>query len=344
MARATKQPGTTQQRATLPISVVLIPSLNLPSYPRLLAGFRGNVWYNNLKEKETALNSTVKEITIDAAGFQLAALHKAAKTDAGAGTAPRLLCIHGWLDNANSFLPLFPHLDDFEIVAIDLPGHGHSSAIGDTAFYHLLDAGLLLPRIVDALGWQHCHLIGHSLGGNLSTIAAVASAEHFLSLVLLESLGPLTEPAEKLPERLMKALQHRTNPERFDSRTFDDPQQAVESRLAAAKMTQRAAELIIERQVKAVPGGWQWCFDPKQRMASSVYLSEEQALVLLASLSLRTLVVLAEDGYLVNRDETEQRLAHIPKLEKVSVPGNHHMHMDDPQPTAQVLCNFLRNM
>lgn len=290
-------------------------------------------------------NSSIKAITIDVAGFRVAALHKPAGQPRTASPEIKVLCVHGWLDNANSFLPLFPHLDrldNIEIVAIDLPGHGLSSPIGDNAYYHLLEAALLLPRIVDALGWQQCHLLGHSLGGNLATIAAVASAPQFASLVLLESLGPLTETAEQLPQRLIKALEHRRAAERFKSRTFQAPQQAVESRLAAARMTQRAAELIIERQTKPVDGGWQWCFDPKQRMASSVYLSEEQVSALLTSLTQRTLVVLAEDGYLANRAETPSRLAKIPQLVQVTVPGNHHMHMDDPTPTGKALCDFLR--
>ncbi len=283
-------------------------------------------------------NSSVEAITIDAAGFKLAALRKPACRQ---NPAAKLLCVHGWLDNANSFLPLFPYLDNVEIVAIDLPGHGLSSPIGDNAYYHLLEAGLLLPRVVEALGWPSCHLLGHSLGGNLATIAAVADAAQFESLVLLESLGPLTEPAEQLPARLTKALEHRRAAHRYDSRTFATPQQAVETRLAAAKMSQRAAELIIERQLKPVEGGWQWSFDPKQRMASSVYLSEDQVTALLESLSLSTLVVLAEDGYLASRTETSSRLAKIPRLVQVTVPGNHHMHMDDPLPTANALCDFL---
>lgn len=294
------------------------------------------------------VNSSIEAITIDVAGFQVAALKKpTSKQSVVASPAIRLLCVHGWLDNANSFLPLFPHLDrldNIEIVAIDLPGHGFSSPIGENAYYHLLEAGLLLPRIVEALGWKQCHLVGHSLGGNLATIAAVASASQFQSLVLLESLGPLTEPAEQLPARLKKALEHRRAAQRFDSRIFESPQQAVESRLAAAKMTQRAAELIIERQVKPIEGGWQWCFDPKQRMASSVYLSENQVSALLTSITQPTLVVLAEDGYLASRAETASRLAKIPQLVQGTVPGNHHMHMDDPAPTAQLLCDFLTQM
>ena len=45
----------------------------------------------------------------------------------GTPGAPRVLALHGWLDNAASFLPLAAHLRAIDLVALDLPGHGHSA-------------------------------------------------------------------------------------------------------------------------------------------------------------------------------------------------------------------------
>ncbi len=42
----------------------------------------------------------------------------------GGQDEPITLCLHGWLDNAASFLPLMPYLPDRRIIAIDWPGHG----------------------------------------------------------------------------------------------------------------------------------------------------------------------------------------------------------------------------
>ncbi|KAG1587997.1 hypothetical protein G6F46_014705 [Rhizopus delemar] len=58
------------------------------------------------------------------------------------GEGPRVLALHGWLDNAASFVPLAPHLSSLQLVAIDLPGHGHSR--DDTT-------PLRLPFVVNAI-------------------------------------------------------------------------------------------------------------------------------------------------------------------------------------------------
>ena len=46
----------------------------------------------------------------------------------GPRDAPPVLLFHGWLDNCHSFLPLLTKLPkNRRYIALDLPGHGHSS-------------------------------------------------------------------------------------------------------------------------------------------------------------------------------------------------------------------------
>jgi len=279
--------------------------------------------------------ASITSQTIDVAGFALTALRQSAKTTQSPQTP--ILCVHGWLDNAASFVPLMPYIDNTEIVAIDLPGHGHSSSLGAAGEFNFLEVALLIPRIIQFLGWRSCHLLGHSLGGNLALVASAAAPEMITSLIMLEAAGPPTEVAEKFPERLKKSLQHRMNPEKFHSRHFETTAQAVASRLAAAKMSKASAELVVERQLQPTNDGYRWRFDSRFRHASSLYLTEDQVSALLQSVSSPTLAVLADDGLLKNVPQAQERLKRLANITIEHVPGDHHMHMDDPEPTGQLL-------
>jgi len=255
---------------------------------------------------------------------------------------PRMLCLHGWLDNANSFVPMMPFLPAFDLVAIGLPGHGYSDALPQG--YAMHELYYQVTRVMEALGWSDCHLLGHSLGGSIAPMLAVASPESVQSLIMIESSGPLSEPAEELPARMLKALRNRQRSERFDSRLFESKEDAVDARLKAARMANSSARLIIDRQLSRSDDGYRWRFDPRWRFASPQYLTESQVEAILGAISCRTLTVVADDGFLANRPETATRLACLKEHQSLRLPGHHHLHMDTPEPVAAAINQFLGAM
>ncbi|CAK8682007.1 unnamed protein product [Clavelina lepadiformis] len=82
----------------------------------------------------------------------------------GDSTNPPVLCIHGWLDNCNTFdnlIPLLPKENFF--VFIDLPGHGLSSHLPPGMFYSRDHYVFVVDQIANYFSWATFNLLGHSL-------------------------------------------------------------------------------------------------------------------------------------------------------------------------------------
>ena len=76
---------------------------------------------------------------------------------------PKLLAMHGWLDNAASFLPMAPHLSGHDLVALDLPGHGRSAGAPLQTVEAMADWVMALPVAgldVKAPTRRECYFVG----------------------------------------------------------------------------------------------------------------------------------------------------------------------------------------
>ncbi|GAB5574327.1 serine hydrolase-like protein 2 isoform X4 [Prionailurus iriomotensis] len=84
----------------------------------------------------------------------------------GSQQGPPVLCLHGWLDNANSFDRLIRLLPkDFHYVAMDFGGHGLSSHYSPGLPYYQQNFVIEVQRVVAALKWNRFSIMGHSFGG-----------------------------------------------------------------------------------------------------------------------------------------------------------------------------------
>lgn len=86
----------------------------------------------------------------------------------------RVLALHGWLDNAASFVPLAAQLPALDLVALDLPGHGHSAHLPPGTQYNTPGAICHVLDVADALGWDRFTLLGHSMGAGIASLTAAA--------------------------------------------------------------------------------------------------------------------------------------------------------------------------
>ena len=278
-----------------------------------------------------------EELTLDLPGVSLAAKRW------GDASLPPLLALHGWLDNAGSFDALAPLLADrWQVVALDLRGHGRSAHIASGAWYHYVDYFDEIRAVLDHFGWASADLLGHSLGGTLASLFAAALPERVGKLLLIEALGPLTNTFDDALPQLRRALdQHAAFAARRPLRVFAELDQAIAARMAAGELSEAAARAIVGRGVTAVEGGFVWSSDSRLTLASPQRYTEPQVLAMLGGIRASTLLVLAEPAtsYLP-RAMMDARAAAVADIRVVRLPGHHHLHLDDAIAVADVIRAF----
>jgi pimeloyl-ACP methyl ester carboxylesterase len=260
----------------------------------------------------------------------------------GDAALPPLLALHGWLDNAASFDRLAPLLcGKFHIVALDFPGHGRSGHRPAGTWYHYVDYLGDVLAAADALGWQRFGLLGHSLGGAVASALAAACPERVERLLLIEALGPLAGDIDQALPQLRRALSQRAALRGKELRVFADIGEAERARMLANDLSQDAARILVGRGVRAVPGGFVWSSDARLTLASPMRYGEAQILALLEGIRAPTLLILAQPPpVFLNEDMVGARIARVPGIEVVRLPGHHHLHLEAPEPVARAILAF----
>ncbi|AXK73133.1 alpha/beta hydrolase [Lysobacter sp. TY2-98] len=278
----------------------------------------------------------MREITLDTPFGRLAGLRF------GHGGAP-VLALHGWLDNAASFLPLSSRLAGLDLVAIDLPGHGASAHLPPSADYTLVAAARAVLSVADALGWSRFSLLGHSMGGATSTLVAAAAPERIERMALIEALGGLVEAEDRTAIRLREAFAVHGEPAGARRRVFPDVATAVRARLQAGGLTELAARPIVERGLAPAPeGGFTWRSDARLTRPTAVRMTEGQMRDVIAAIECPVRLVHAVPAFrFFPAEARDGRAARLRDVELVGIEGGHHLHMELPDAVADAIGPFL---
>jgi pyruvate dehydrogenase E2 component (dihydrolipoamide acetyltransferase) len=133
---------------------------------------------------EDEVGPKVVEVDIDGRSISYAVLG-----DTESEATP-VVFVHGYGGDKNSWLFVQePISADRATYALDLPGHGASSKdVGDGSVTTLASS---LVGFVNELGLPRVHLVGHSMGGAVATVAAAdpAAAGKVASLTLISPIG-----------------------------------------------------------------------------------------------------------------------------------------------------------
>nr|XP_009505482.1 PREDICTED: serine hydrolase-like protein 2 [Phalacrocorax carbo] len=246
-----------------------------------------------------------------------------------------VLCLHGWLDNANTFDKLIPLLPrDCYYVAMDFSGHGLSSHRPAGSPYHFLDYVSDVRRVVAALQWRRFTLMGHSMGGAVAGMFCFLYPEMVDKLILLESLGFLLAPEDTdawlkskrmVIDRLLSLEAKQQTPK------ARSPKAALQRLLEAnTHLTAEGGAILLQRGATETPAGLVYNRDMRVHTQNR---EAQDGLLVPHKLDSRNHFVKAL------REAFESTLKE--HIQLVEVPGSHFVHLNKPEVVSGFISDFL---
>ncbi|XP_012656595.2 serine hydrolase-like protein 2 [Otolemur garnettii] len=287
--------------------------------------------------------------------------HIAAKAWGSLQGSP-VLCLHGWLDNANSFNRLIPLLpQDFHYVAIDFGGHGLSSHYGPGFPYYHQNFVSEVRRVAAAMRWSRFSLMGHSFGGTVAGTFSCIFPEMVDKLILLES-SPFAVDCNEMENLLTykrKAIEHVLQMEASQKPpSVVSPEEMLQGFLKNnSHVSEECGALLLQRGTTKVATGlvlnrdrriaWpEHCFD---------FISRELYIHSIKKLQAPVLLIKATQGFYDVRRENDANKEPLlfmidmlksvlkKRFQYVEVPGNHYVHMNEPHCVASIISSFLQS-
>lgn len=264
-----------------------------------------------------------------------------------------ILCLHGWLDNAGSFLPLMPFFQELmpekSIIAIDWPGHGNSSHRSLDAHYHFIDWVYDLLQLFELNQWQQVDIVAHSMGGMVASAFAAAFPQKVKSLTLLDSIGFISSEAEQSTNQLregmlsrfkkssLKVQQTGTSKKNFHA-SIDS---AIKARVNVSDLKYEQAKLIVERGIVKEADGYRWRSDTRLRNTSPYRLTLTQAQQFIRDIKCPVQLIYGSKGLDMVSSGIKVFGNLYSNFSSVELTGGHHVHMEQPAKTVELINYFL---
>lgn len=235
--------------------------------------------------------------------------------------APGLVLVHGGAAHARWWDHLAPFLaSGYHVLALDLSGHGdsdrreryHPETWAHEVMAVAQDAGVPGPPV----------LVGHSMGGFVSIVAAARYGDDLAGAVIVDS--PVRRPDPEVQEsrsgRMFRA-----------PKTYPSLDEAVEHfHLVPPQpvVTPYVVDHVARHSLHETDGGWTWKFDPHIFAGFSPFMFGEY----LAKARCRMAVIHGELSPIVDRDITDYMSELLGRNAPfVEIPqAYHHLILDQP--------------
>jgi 3-oxoadipate enol-lactonase len=224
------------------------------------------------------------------------------------GSGTPLVLLHGYAATSLLWQRCLPFLaQQHQVIAIDIPGHGHSTYSGP---WHLNDIAPLLVLLLRQLNLMPMAIMGHSMGGAIAIHLSAIAPDMVERLVLVDSTGvPLEAGMSTLAIRSIRS----------------------------ALTPQGGSSYPLSIQLGMLKPTPYLYWQVAQEMVKSDFRKE------LASLNLPTLIIWGKQDVLLPIQLGERLSKALPNAQFISIPdAGHRLPLSHPELFSRIILEFLQ--
>ncbi len=235
-------------------------------------------------------------------------------------TSTPIILIHGAGGSHLHYPPELRRLNGFQVIALDLPGHGKSAGLGKQNINDYVQA---IQNFMDAINLPTALIIGHSMGSAIALQLALSAPDRVLGLVLLGSGSRLRVAPSILENTATEA-------------TFPLAVKTIVDWSFGSQASDRLKELAVQRMQETRPTVLHGDFIACNKFD----LSEE-----LGKIEKPTLIICGAEDKMTPPKYSKSLHEQIPNAELNLIEGAGHMVMlEKPYQVAEAIENFVEKL
>ncbi|CAM3475215.1 alpha/beta fold hydrolase [Parendozoicomonas haliclonae] len=253
--------------------------------------------------------------------------------------AETILMVHGFGADKDNWIHLAGQLgDQYQILAVDLAGHGESSQESDNQGnplnFEIPAQADRIKALLDQLGIAKVHFIGNSMGGAIGLQFAASHQDALHTLMLVDNAG-IESPVQS---EFFQLLEKGENP--LIAREKGDYEVLMSFVMSKRPFMPWPVPAVLERKAIARAALNDTIFADMLKSRDEMG-NPEQIEAILAAITVPSLVIWGEEDRVLDISSIEVMAKYMPNLKSVTLPGIGHVPMlEAPKKVATAFRQF----